>query len=368
MAASDLGSNETTSSFSGFLKRFRGGSADAEEEEGEASDDEEEEVGEQKANVAPPNADALFVELKRAVEAPEAPEAAAGAAAGPAEAGGGGSGGGGDGAGVDAAPPPLSDFWLWCALRARKFDVARAAKVARKLRAWRHEMQVGGMSPATHPELEAQLLTGKLRLTGGRDKGGRAILVLNLRHHNPATDSARDMLRLVFYVIEQAHRQGGEATQCRGFCFINDLAGAGWSNMDPRVPRTLMPALQSTIPGRVGKVCILNPPFFFRMVFAVASRFMKKKIRARLSVLGADAEARAALLLHVDADQLLPEHGGTLVHDHAAWVARCKEEDRSRLGLLEEEERIDAPAPPAAAAAGAGGASAASSSARAAAE
>ena len=177
--ASPLDSTKQSSSLGSFMKSFKSAPADKEPE----SDDDD---TEQEANEEPANADALLEELKAVLEADPAPE-----------------GGGGAAASATDTAPPLGEFCLRCVLRARKFDVARAAKVARKLRAWRHEMQACDLSPVTHPKLERGLRTGKVRLTGGRDLQGRAILVLQLRSHDPSEYTALDMLQLVFYVIEQ---------------------------------------------------------------------------------------------------------------------------------------------------------------------
>eukprot|EP00937_MAST-01D_sp_MAST-1D-sp2_P006893 g6893.t1 len=217
----------------------------------------------------------------------------------------------------DAQAAALSDFWLLACLRSRKFDAARAGVLAANLARWRADLKLDGLGVlgGAGEGLRAQLRTGKFRLTGGRDKAGRAIFVLNLRHHDPSTYSAQDMVQLMAYTIERAHREGGALTQTRGFCFINDLSGVGMKNVDPRVPKAIFGALTSRLPGRLGQILIMNPPALFRVLFPIVSRLMKNKMRRRVRVVGSGDAARRALLQYIDADQLLPEHGGTLRFD-----------------------------------------------------
>jgi hypothetical protein len=82
-------------------------------------------------------------------------------------------------------PWALSEFWLRAVLRHEQYDVASSAEVVCGFVGWRKEMGAEHISPLTHPKLEANIRTGKFRITGGKDKVGRAILVIKLRWHDP---------------------------------------------------------------------------------------------------------------------------------------------------------------------------------------
>lgn len=82
-------------------------------------------------------------------------------------------------------PWALSEFWLRAVLRSEQYDVASSVEVVCGFVGWRKEMGAEHISPLTHPKLEANMRTGKFRITGGKDKVGRAILVIKLRWHDP---------------------------------------------------------------------------------------------------------------------------------------------------------------------------------------
>ena len=68
-------------------------------------------------------------------------------------------------------------------------------------------------------------------------------------------------------VLEDLLRKHPEA-QARGISLVVDLRDVGFANMDARIPKVLMPAMQSRLPVRLGRISVCQPPWFFRMIFA----------------------------------------------------------------------------------------------------
>lgn len=223
-----------------------------------------------------------------------------------------------------------------CCLRARKFDVNRATQLAKQLPKFHEDMLEGKAVNAQ--TLQAHLTTGVVQSNGGRDRAGRACILLNIRHHNPQKYSAFQVTQLVTYIIEKTLRAGEDGaggtpgveseaarmTQVYGMCILADLRGVAMSNVDLRVPKLLYALFSSRIPMRLGAVYIVNPPWFFEVFFPAVRLLMPEKIRSRIHVLGTQVQR---LKDHFEDSQLLPVHGGSLAYDHEAWMNLMAEAD-----------------------------------------
>jgi len=158
-----------------------------------------------------------------------------------------------------------SDFWVRACLHARKGDVKRSAALLRSLVHWK----ICGLGVPDHSQkekLHALLQRGLIWSSGMRDKSGRYILHVRLRNTDPSTFSPVDVVRTVATTIEWTFRNY-PAAQTHGILMLGDAGGAGFRNIDPRVPRELAHSFSSTLPVRVGGMCVMNLPWFIRPVF-----------------------------------------------------------------------------------------------------
>jgi len=71
--------------------------------------------------------------------------------------------------------------------------------------------------------------------------------------------------------------------QENGFTIVLDLKGAPFT-MDKNA-RVFFDALQNKLPAKLKTIFIVNPPWFFRVIYKVLALFLRKKIRDRIHVL-----------------------------------------------------------------------------------
>ena len=198
-----------------------------------------------------------------------------------------------------AAP---SSIKLMC-LRGRKYDVARAVELVSKHLAMRKMLftDVSG-----NEQLVADLHSHKVVNTGAKDVDGRAVLWLRLRFHDPTQSKPVDMARLLVTVMLEALKD--VEVQRAGIAIINDVNGVSFKNIHPptvkfmfkevsawaqpghsccavALPTTHVHARAQVFPAmpvRVGRICILQPPWIFgHIVIPVVLTFMSKKLRGR---------------------------------------------------------------------------------------
>ena len=202
---------------------------------------------------------------------------------------------------------------LMC-LRGRKYDVDRAADLLPRHLALRTKLREVIYDAGA--QLRADLQSRKIVCTGGKDDGGRAVVWLRLRYHEPRQSRPIDVGRLLVAVMLEALKHAD--VQRRGVVIVNDMSGLRLRNLDPAVPKYLFKEVLPAMPVRVGRICLLNPPWVLRtVILPIAFMLMSKKLRARIVVL----TNTDTLSEHVPATALPTELGGTLPWD-VAWATR----------------------------------------------
>ena len=225
------------------------------------------------------------------------------------------------------------DFWLRACLRSRKFEVAESALLLRKYMQWREERSIATLGGIYNETLRAQVATGFLQLTGAHDRLGRQIIHVLADAHGDYSDSfsVAETTRAVHFMIECCLRSS-VAAQARGVVFIIDMKGAA-EGVITSCLRSLLPMLtEAAMPLRVGRIYIINPPGFVKLVFPLASGLISQTMRKRLTFLAADQIGE--LRRHIDDANLPAEYGGQLRSQHSAWMAaleRCLAADSQTL-------------------------------------
>lgn len=208
------------------------------------------------------------------------------------------------------------EFWLLAHLRARKFDPQSAATRLQKYMAWREEYRIDELGGASNERMQAWLGLEFARWTGGQDQAGRYLVQMTMRNARPDEFSAEDAVRGLHLIFETLLRAYPEA-QARGIAMVADMRDVAFANLDPRVPKLLGPAMSSILPVRIGRVHMCHPPWFFKLIFPLVRRFMSPKIKSRIEIRSEYSE----LLSEIDAEQLLPDTGGSFAFDHSAWLS-----------------------------------------------
>lgn len=216
---------------------------------------------------------------------------------------------------VCAAPEATK---LMC-LRGRKYDVERAAALLPKHLMLRLKLLTLG--PKEKAQLTEDLQTHKIVYTGGKDVDGRALIWIRLRYHDPSKSKPEDMARLLMIVLLEALKDPD--VQRAGVAIINDLNGLTLKNVHPATVKFLFKEVFPAMPVRVGRICILNPPWIVAHVIApVVLTFMSKKLRNRIVLLKEAGKACEQLRPYASEEQLAAEHGGSLAFDQDAWATQ----------------------------------------------
>jgi len=199
-------------------------------------------------------------------------------------------------------------------LRGRKYDPERAAQLLPQLEALKREVGYGLPAGA---QLVEDIKSCKIVDTGARDAGGRGVLWLRLRYHDPKKSKADDMKRLVTNVMLSALND--PEVQRKGLVIVQDMNGLKLKNLDPKAGKELFGSVFPRLPIRIGRIIILNPPWFVgHVLLPVVFTLMSKKLRGRITLI--NGNKMEPLLEHVGASMLPPELGGTHTFNEAKWA------------------------------------------------
>ena len=212
----------------------------------------------------------------------------------------------------DPAKSAPTEFKLM-SLRGRKYDPVRAAKLFPDFLDLMQEFDVEHMSP----ELARDLKTCKIRILGTKDSRGRLLINIRLRLHNPKECPAKQMARLISFVLFRALKDVD--VQRHGVCILQDFTGIGLKNLDPSVFKYVTGSVLPRIPIRVYRVVIFNPPFIFgKIVLPIIFSFLSSKLKSRLKVVNSDNVTK---IHSIYPPEMLSQHyQGTVAFDEEEWV------------------------------------------------
>mmetsp|Transcript_14747 Transcript_14747/g.30331 ORF Transcript_14747/g.30331 Transcript_14747/m.30331 type:complete len:255 (-) Transcript_14747:26-790(-) len=219
-------------------------------------------------------------------------------------------------------PPPLIKGLASyeCFIRWAKHDVAKAA--TRWTSYWTTRLQLFGEADITSPDyiatIEAEVRVGAIELPNNhRDLDGRQVLIVRMRKMDYTVLTPETMRSYFWFVLHKAYEDSPETLE-KGIIAINDMNDLDkGKNIRLQTIKYLGNSVGDVLPVRVGGVRVVRQPWFFSAVFSVLSPFLPSKLVSRVKFLGNDLEA---LKETFPASSIPTELGGTLVHDHDAWV------------------------------------------------
>lgn len=247
------------------------------------------------------------------------------------------------------------DAQLTRLLRAREYNVDDSFNMWLKWMEWRKEYKVDDIKVE---EIMDEITSGKA-FWCGYDKQNRPILIIRTRYHSPKySPDVKSLIRFGIWLIEEGIRLC-ELKGSSQVIIVYDRAGFTLSkNHDKRlmgVAKQLIGIFQNNYAERLYRSYILNVNWFYWVIHKIVSPFLSKKTREKTVILNDTSK----LLEFVDAEQLLPEHGGTNQFD---WKQEIWDKFKQKpSGLAKEEDEQKEKQDPAAAAAVAAAAAAASS-------
>ncbi len=190
-------------------------------------------------------------------------------------------------------------------LIAREYKTSKAMEMWKKWYDWRTTYKADEIK---EEEISHELKTGKA-FWCGHDKENRPCLYLKIRRHFPKACPIEETLRFGIYLIENGVKIMEELGSSK-MVVIWDREGFTSKNYDKSMlgmAKQLMGILQDFYAERLEAVYILHANWFFKMMYGIIKPFLAEKSRKKKKILSKTED----LLNYFDADQLLPEYGGT---------------------------------------------------------
>lgn len=197
-------------------------------------------------------------------------------------------------------------------LRARKFDVERAARLYVNYYKFRHKYAylLGDLHPRT---VDHVLRSGMIGIVPNlRRRDGSYAIVLRPALWDtekfPAIDAFKTMMLILEKLIET------EDYQIHGFTILNDQTDVPFATIfhlaqaEPVRKGMLIEMLQESFPARFKGMHLVNQAWYVSLVLGIVRPFMKQKMRDRLFMHGGDY---TSLQEYFDPGLLPPSLGGT---------------------------------------------------------
>ena len=212
-------------------------------------------------------------------------------------------------------------------LRARKFDLDRAAQLYCNYYKFRHKNArlLGDVHPR---DVKHVLDSGIVSVTELRRKDGSAVVYLRLGRWDSEAVPSTDIFRTIYLLIAKMIED--EENQVHGMTVIHDLANVSFPTVfklaqTEQVRRgTFVELLQDCFPGRLKGIHLVNQPWYMSLVLGLVRPFMKQKMRDRFFMHGTDY---TTLHEYFDPELLPPSLGG----------AGAEIDDLSLLHVFEKE-------------------------------
>ncbi|GAP87188.1 putative phosphatidylinositol transfer protein CSR1 [Rosellinia necatrix] len=201
-------------------------------------------------------------------------------------------------------------------LRARKWDVGRAAAMLASAVGWRASRDMAGaviragegVAFKADPTADdrgflAQYRSGKSYVRGA-DREGRLVYVIRVRLHDPRLQSGDAMEAYVLHNIESLRAfLRPPADRC---CLLFDMTGFGLKNMDFHVVRFLVSVFEARYPETLGVVLIHNAPFVFWGIWNMIKGWLDPVIASKINFTRKPAD----LLQFIPEASLQTSYGG----------------------------------------------------------
>lgn len=195
-------------------------------------------------------------------------------------------------------------------LRARKFNVDRAAQLYCNYCKFRHKYEhiVGDMHPRA---VEHVLCSGVMGMTDLRGKDGSTVVHIHPARWDPDSIQFEDNFRAMILILDKVIED--EENQVHGISILNNLHDVTFSTVfklsqtEPQRKGMFIEMVQDCFPCRFKGLHLVNQPWYISLVVMLVKPFMKQKLRDRFFMHGTDY---TTLYEHFDVEKLPPSLGG----------------------------------------------------------
>ena len=196
-------------------------------------------------------------------------------------------------------------------LRAKKFDVERAAKLYCNYYRFRHKYAhlLGDLHPRA---VEPVLRSGIMGVTDLRRKDGAIVIQLRPQRWDPESMPIADIFKTLLLLLEKLIED--EENQVHGFAILNNQIDVPFTTVF-KLSQTeqirkgiFIELLQESFPARFKGIHLVNQAWYISLILSIVRPFMKQKMRDRLFLHGSDY---TTLYEHYEPDLLPPSLSGS---------------------------------------------------------
>lgn len=217
-----------------------------------------------------------------------------------------------------------SDASLAQYLRARNWNMKKAAKMLKETLKWRLEYKP---EEIRWEDVAHEAETGKIYRANYVDKYGRTVLVMRPGCQN--TSSSKGQIKYLVYCMENAilNLPPGQEQMV----WLIDFKGWSAGNVSVKVTRETAHILQGCYPERLGLAILYNPPKIFESFYSVVKPFLEPKTYRKVKfVYSKDLESGKIMEEVFDMDKLECAFGGRnpIEFNIVDYGQRMKEDDK----------------------------------------
>ncbi|KAJ2082133.1 phosphatidylinositol transfer protein csr1 [Coemansia sp. RSA 988] len=202
------------------------------------------------------------------------------------------------------------DVLLLRFLRARKWDVDRAYKMAVAAVKWRIQENVEKIIWYGDIHNDASLMWKGVSFAHGKDKLGQPIVWSRSSHHHQKDQSYPQLKRYLIWMMETLRQL--LSTPVERVCLVMDLTDHSNTNMDWPFVKTFIKFLEAYYPECLGICIVYNGPWWFSGVWKLISPLLDPVVASKVQF----AQKPEALLKFIDANELLTSRGGNDTYEY----------------------------------------------------
>ncbi|KAK4274093.1 hypothetical protein QN277_017375 [Acacia crassicarpa] len=209
-------------------------------------------------------------------------------------------------------------------LRARNWNVKKAAKMLKQTLKWRAEYKP---EEIRWEDIANEAETGKIYRSNFTDKHGRPVLVMRPCRQN--SESIKGQVKYLVYCMENAilNLPAGQEQMV----WLIDFQGFNLSHISVKVTRETAHVLQDQYPERLGLAILYNPPKFFEPFFKMVKPLLEPETYNKIKFVYSDDQNTKKIMEDLfDMDRLESSFGGNnnSKFDINIYAERMREDDR----------------------------------------
>lgn len=225
--------------------------------------------------------------------------------------------------------PRMVSLMAKCCLRFKHFSIDSAMLCLGYYIDWRIDLfgNLEDQEISKHSKIVKQLQSGFIHVSPVKLESGELVLFLVAQNHNPAEFSTSDTIKCFHFLIMSLMQKDPKLAES-GFILVNNMSNIEFANLDMYFPGAIASAVGRSIPVRLVKIIIVNPPFLISFVIPLIKAVLPVTLLQRLFLVSDMNELLFNLNLpssqlpiqlggsvKVDTDQMIVN----MIDDH--WVA-----------------------------------------------